>query len=218
MNNNFIRWRLINKNTSTFITHSGGWSWIYAVVVRFYQIMYLIYWYPAERHSWSEEPCCKSPAGNFELQLRPISERKPRWWSVASFSKAGVNLEVELASSPLIFPFLLPSCWWTIYWSLNLERCKFEHPGQSSLGSGNRFGVLSGGGGGFGGMPSFWFTFFFSFVLHPLKRLDVSCSNLSAWIFVANSSRDIVSYVIFALRVLGNLPIALRTLIGFGIN
>ncbi|KAE8362785.1 hypothetical protein BDV27DRAFT_146659 [Aspergillus caelatus] len=33
------------------------------------------------------------------------------------------------------------------------ERCKFEHPGQSSLGSGNRFGVLSGGGGGggFGG-------------------------------------------------------------------
>ncbi|KAE8390210.1 hypothetical protein BDV23DRAFT_172545 [Aspergillus alliaceus] len=29
------------------------------------------------------------------------------------------------------------------------ERCKFEHPGQSTLGSGNRFGVLSGGG--FGG-------------------------------------------------------------------
>ncbi|KNG80835.1 hypothetical protein ANOM_011217 [Aspergillus nomiae NRRL 13137] len=34
---------------------------------------------------------------------------------------------------------------------LRQERCKFEHPGQSSLGSGNRFGVLSGGGGGGGG-------------------------------------------------------------------
>lgn len=30
------------------------------------------------------------------------------------------------------------------------DRCRFEHPSQSALGSGNRFGVLSGGG--FGGM------------------------------------------------------------------
>ncbi|KAE8356576.1 hypothetical protein BDV28DRAFT_154583 [Aspergillus coremiiformis] len=34
--------------------------------------------------------------------------------------------------------------------SKTFKRCKFEHPGQSSLGSGNRFGALSGGGG-FGG-------------------------------------------------------------------
>lgn len=31
------------------------------------------------------------------------------------------------------------------------DRCKFEHPGQSTFASGNRFGALSGGG--FGGMP-----------------------------------------------------------------
>lgn len=30
------------------------------------------------------------------------------------------------------------------------DRCKYEHPGQSTFGSGNRFGALSGGG--FGGM------------------------------------------------------------------
>lgn len=43
---------------------------------------------------------------------------------------------------------------------LHPDRCKFEHPGHVTLGSGNRFGVLSGSSssGGFGGM-SFYLLF-----------------------------------------------------------
>lgn len=54
---------------------------------------------------------------------------------------------LDIANLPLhTSPNDPPSFWF-------LDRCKNEHPGQTTVGSGNRFGALSGGG--FGGKSLF---------------------------------------------------------------